>query len=182
MWLSPISSSYKGPNTVVQHFAGRLLRRNYLRRRPSQRGSDVEALKTKFPTSYRFSATPLRADGQLMAGRILYSFPISRAIQDGYVKRMKALVLIVLPARRRHDGLNRRFGLAAVRRLGEQDADFRRCIVTSSETLNTIVDASIRELDRIRQESGDDKHKIIASALNLEHCRQSLPLSARAAS
>src|SRR5262249_15729774 len=44
--------------------------------------------------------------------------------------------------------------------------------VTSTETLNTIVDASIRELDRIRQETGDQRHKIIASALNYEHCRQ----------
>jgi superfamily II DNA or RNA helicase len=59
-----------------------------------------------------------------------------------------------------------------VRRLGEEDADFRRSIVTSEETLNTIVNASIRELERIRKESGDKRHKIIASALNFEHCRQ----------
>ena len=52
------------------------------------------------------------------------------------------------------------------------DADFRRSIVTSTETLNTIVDASIRELERIRTETDDNRHKIIASALNFEHCRQ----------
>lgn len=44
--------------------------------------------------------------------------------------------------------------------------------VTSNETLTTIVDASIRELDRIRSETADQRHKIIASALNFEHCRQ----------
>ena len=59
-----------------------------------------------------------------------------------------------------------------MRRLGEQDADFRRSIVTSAETLNTIVDASIRELDRLRVESGDRTLKIIASALNFAHCHQ----------
>ena len=44
--------------------------------------------------------------------------------------------------------------------------------MTSTETLNTIVDASIRELDRLRTETGEGRLKIIASALNFEHCRQ----------
>jgi len=44
--------------------------------------------------------------------------------------------------------------------------------VTSTETLNTIVDASIRELDKRREAAGDSRLKIIASALNYDHCRQ----------
>ena len=63
-------------------------------------------------------------------------------------------------------------GLDEVRRLGEEEADFRRSIVTSTETLNTIVDASIRELQRLRIETGERRLKIIASALNFEHCGQ----------
>lgn len=62
--------------------------------------------------------------------------------------------------------------LDEVRRLGEDDADFRRSIVTSTETLNTIADASIRELRRLREDTNDGRLKIIASALNFEHCRQ----------
>lgn len=135
-----------------------------------------ETLKAKFPAAriINFSATPLRADGQRMAGRILYSYPIFRAIQEGYVKRLKALVLNpqTLKYVRRENGEEIEVSLAEVRRLGEQDADFRRSIVTSTETLTTIVDASIRELDRIRGETDDKRHKIIASALNFEHCRQ----------
>ncbi|HNP82521.1 MAG TPA: DEAD/DEAH box helicase family protein [Nitrospira sp.] len=135
-----------------------------------------ESLKAKFPAAriVNFSATPLRADGQKMAGRVLYSYPIFRAIQEGYVKRLKALVLNpqTLKYVRRENGQEIEVPLAEVRRLGEQDADFRRSIVTSKETLTTIVDASIRELDRIRTETADQRHKIIASALNFEHCRQ----------
>ena len=135
-----------------------------------------ETLKTRFPDAriLNFSATPLRADGQRMAGRILYSYPIYRAIQAGYVKRLKAVVLNpqTLKYVRREDGQEIEVSLEEVRRLGEQDADFRRSIVTSSETLTTIVDASIRELQRIRSETGDQRHAIIASALNREHCRQ----------
>lgn len=133
-------------------------------------------LKAKFPPAriVNFSATPLRADGQLMAGRILYSYPVFRAIQEGYVKRLKAVVLNPRTLRyvRREDGRGIEVGLDEVRRLGEQDADFRRSIVTSTETLNTIVDASIRELDKRREAAGDNRLQIIASALNYEHCRQ----------
>ena len=134
------------------------------------------SLKTKFPGAriVNFSATPLRADGQLMAGRILYSYPVFRAIQEGYVKRLKAVVLNPRSLRyvRREDGQEIEVRLDEVRRLGEQDADFRRSIVTSTETLNTIVDASIRELDKRRRSADDSRLKIIASALNYEHCRQ----------
>jgi superfamily II DNA or RNA helicase len=133
-------------------------------------------LKDRFPGALivNFSATPLRADGQVMAGRILYSYPIFRAIQEGYVKRLKAVQLNPRTLRyvRRDDGQEIEVTLDEVRRLGEQDADFRRSIVTSTETLNTIVDASIREMDRLRTETGDKRLKIIASALNYEHCRQ----------
>ena len=134
------------------------------------------ALRAKFPNAkiVNFSATPTRADGQLMAGRILYSYPVFRAIQEGFVKRLKAIVLNPRTLRyvRRQDGQEIEVSLAEVRELGEQDADFRRSIVTSTETLNTIVDASIRELEKLRTATGDRRLKIIASALNFEHCGQ----------
>jgi superfamily II DNA or RNA helicase len=133
-------------------------------------------LKAQFPTAriVNFSATPSRADGQIMAGRVLYSYPIFRAIQEGYVKRLKAVQLNPRTLRyvRREDDQEIEVGLDEVRRLGEDDADFRRRIVTSTETLNTIVNASIRELDRLRTQTSDNRLKIIASALNYEHCRQ----------
>jgi hypothetical protein len=109
-----------------------------------------------------------------MAGRIIFSYPIFRAIQAGYIKRLKGLVLNPKTLRyvRREGGQEIEVQLEEVRRLGEDDADFRRAIVTSKETLDTIVNASIRELDRIREASGDQRHKIIASALNYQHCIQ----------
>lgn len=135
-----------------------------------------ELLRRSFPNAriVNFSATPVRADGQCMSGRVIYSYPVARAIQEGYVKSLKALVLNPRTLRfvRRTDGQEIEVSLDEVRRLGEEDADFRRSIVTSTETLNTIVDASIRELERIRTETSTNRHKIIASALNYEHCSQ----------
>lgn len=134
------------------------------------------ALKAQFPAAriVNFSATPMRADGQVMEGRVIYTYSIFEAIREGYVKRLKAKKLNPRTLRyvRREDGQEIEVGLDEVRRLGEEDADFRRSIVTSAETLNTIVDASIRELRRLREETGESRLKIIASALNYEHCRQ----------
>lgn len=136
-----------------------------------------EVLKASFPEAQivNFSATPARADGQQMSGEVLYSFSVARAIQLGYVKHLKALVLNPRTLRyvRGQDGEEIEVSLEEVRRLGEQDADFRRSIMTSQETLDTIVDASIRELYRIREANGNDaRHKIIAAALNYQHCHQ----------
>jgi superfamily II DNA or RNA helicase len=137
--------------------------------------STWENLRTKFPFAriVNYSATPLRADGQKMAGDIIYSFPVARAIKEGYVKRLKAIVLNPQTLKYvRNDGSEMEVPLAEVIRLGEDDSNFRRSIVTSKETLDTIVNASIRELDRIRTTTGDNRHKIIASALNFAHCHQ----------
>ena len=133
-------------------------------------------LKNKFRNAriVNFSATPHRADGQRMAGKILYSYPVSQAIQEGYVKSLKGVMLNPKTLRyiRRNESEEIEVGLDEVRRLGEQDAEFRRSIVTSDETLFTIVDASIYELRKLRESAKDNRLKIIASALNYEHCRQ----------
>lgn len=135
-----------------------------------------EGLRQKFPTAriVNFSATPTRADGQLMAGKVIYSFPIFKAIAAGFIKRLKAVVLnpATLKYVRREDDHEVEVSLEEVKRLGEEDSDFRRSIVSSKETLATIVDCSIRELVGLRSSTGDKRHKIIASALNYHHCIQ----------
>ncbi len=137
-----------------------------------------EILRKKFPEAkiVNYSATPCRADGKIMSGKIIYSYSIFDAIQKGYVKELKALMLnpATLKYVRIDDETQTEIEVSReeVLKLGEEDADFRRSIVTSKETLNTIVDASIRELNRIREITKDNKHKIIASALNYRHCHQ----------
>ncbi len=135
-----------------------------------------EQLRKSFPNArlINLSATPSRADGQIMAGQVVYSFPIAEAIRLGYVKRLKGLVLNPSTLRfvRREGDAEIEVTLEEVRRLGEQDADFRRSIVTSKATLTTIVDASIRELERLRKLTDEPRLKIIAAALNHQHCIQ----------
>lgn len=134
------------------------------------------ALKEKFSEAFivNYSATPERADGQIMSGEIVYSFPIIKAIQLGYVKELKGVVLNPesLKYVREEDGGEIEVSLEEVIRLGEEDADFRRSIVTSKESLYTIVDASITQLMRMRDKTQEPRLKIIASALNYQHCIQ----------
>lgn len=127
-----------------------------------------EALKARFPAAriVNFSATPLRADGQIMAGRVLTPTRFFRAIQEGYVKRLKAVQLNPRTLRyvRRADTQEIEVSLDEVRRLGEEEAGFPTQHRYISGDAITIVDASIRELDRLRTETGENRLKIIASA------------------
>ena len=96
-----------------------------------------QLLRKSFPRAriINFSATPARADGQLMAGRIIYSFPVSEAIAAGFVKSLKAVILnpATLKYVRNEDGNEIEVSLDEVIRLGEEDADFRRSIVSSEQ-------------------------------------------------
>lgn len=135
-----------------------------------------ETLRKKFPNAkiINVSATPTRADGQLMSGDIIYSYPISRAVSKGYVKRVNGYRLNPQTLRyvRQEGDVEIEISLDEVRRLGEEEAGFRRSIVSSPESLSTIAEASIRKLEQLRARSSNNRLKIIASALNMEHCKQ----------
>lgn len=135
-----------------------------------------ELLRRRFSNAkiINVSATPVRADGQIMEGKIIYSFPVARAMQQGYIKRLKAVVLnpATLKFVREENGVEIEVSRDEVVKLGENDTEFRRSILTSKETLDTIVDCSIQQLRTLRKETGDERHKIIASALNYHHCIQ----------
>lgn len=132
-------------------------------------------LKVHFPQAniVNFSATPLRADGRKMAGDIIYSYSVQEAIKAGYVKSLKAVQLNPENLKFvRDDGKEEEVPLEEVIKLGEEDSGFRKSIITSTETLNTIVDASIHQLYKMRKEADCNKLKIIASALNYTHCKK----------
>jgi superfamily II DNA or RNA helicase len=135
-----------------------------------------QQVKRRFPSAriVNFSATPTRADGRVMDGRVIYSFPVIRAIEAGYVKRLRAKMLRPTELRYvdRSDGQQRIIGPDEVRTLGEEDAEFRRGIVMSDETLASIVDQTITELRGLREATGEQRLKVIASAINQDHCIQ----------
>lgn len=108
------------------------------------------SVRLHFPDAkiVNMSATPMRADGKIMEGEIKYSFSIFRAIENGYIKKLKAKVLnpSSLKYVRNSDGNKVEVSIDEIIRLGEDDSEFRRSIVSSEETLKTIIDCSLREL------------------------------------
>lgn len=135
-----------------------------------------QTLREHFPQAriLNVSATPTRADGRVMAGEIIYSYPISHAVEKGYVKRVNGYRLnpSTLHYVRREGEAEVEVELDEVRRLGEVDAKFRRSIVSSEASLTTIAEASRQKLYEMREKTGESRLKIIASALNMEHCKQ----------
>lgn len=135
-----------------------------------------DVLRRKFPNAriLNVSATPARADGKVMTGKVIFSYPISEAVKKGYVKRINGYRLnpTTLHYVRHQGGEEVEVSLDEVRRLGEEDAAFRRSIVSSEATLTTIAEASIRKLRELRESTQQPRLKIIASALNMEHCKQ----------
>lgn len=135
-----------------------------------------ETLRQHFPAAriLNVSATPARADGRVMTGEIIYSYPISRAVEKGYVKRINGYRLnpTTLHYVRREGDAEVEVSLDEVRRLGESDAGFRRSIVSSEASLTTIAEASRQKLFELRDKTGETRLKVIASALNMEHCKQ----------
>lgn len=133
-----------------------------------------DLLRDSFPNAriVNFSATPVRADGQKMQGPIVYSYSIFNAVENGYVKRLKAIQLNpeTLSYVEYEGGKTIEVALDEVIRLAREDANFRRGVLLSEESLFTIVDASIQELNRIREDTQEKRHKIIAAALNYDHC------------
>ncbi|MBK0127057.1 DEAD/DEAH box helicase family protein [Pantoea sp. S61] len=133
-------------------------------------------VKETFPNArvINYSATPMRSDGQLMSGEIIYSFPVIEAIREGYIKRLHAKM--ISPSKLVYiDKSGSEITLTSsedIKRLGEEEASFRRGVLMSDETLCTLVELSIKELFRLREESGENRLKIIASALNYSHCIQ----------
>lgn len=135
-----------------------------------------DTLRQHFPAAsiLNVSATPTRADGRVMTGEIIYSYPISRAVERGYVKRINGYRLnpSTLHYVRREGEAEVEVPLDEVRRLGEVDAGFRRSMVSSEASLTTIAEASRQKLFELRDKTGESRLKIIAVALNMEHCKQ----------
>ncbi|ONF90892.1 DEAD/DEAH box helicase [Leptospira santarosai] len=133
-------------------------------------------LKKKFKNAriVNFSATHSRADGLIMPGKIIYDYSVAEAIQNGYAKRLKAIVLNpkTLKFVTIEGGPKTELELKDIIRLGKKNPAFRKSILSSEESLKTFIEVSIQELERIRRETNDPKHKIIASAINLNHCKQ----------
>jgi len=115
------------------------------------------------------TATPFRSDGQAVEGKRIYSYPFSRAMMMGYIKRITSVSVAPSEIYFTYRDDDRRHTLPEVLALREQQW-FSKGVALSQECNEHIVDASIQYLDLLRQ--GGTRHQIIAVACSVDHARQ----------
>jgi superfamily II DNA or RNA helicase len=61
-----------------------------------------QRLKKKFEKQYilQFTATPFRNDGQLVGGKIIFNYPMRKALDEGYFKPVKFDPVLVFDKRK----------------------------------------------------------------------------------
>lgn len=125
----------------------------------------------KFPNAKIISltATPFRADGQIVQGNTIYRYSFSRAMRRGYIKQLRSVNAAPSEIFFTYEGDTHHHTLEEVMRLREESW-FRRGIALSRETNISIVDASIQCLQRLRQ-SGFN-HQIVAACCSINHARE----------
>jgi len=126
----------------------------------------------RFPDAKVISltATPFRGDGVRPVGKVIYRYPFTRAMVNGYIKQIHSRNIAP-------EELYFTFGddtlhhtLDEVMELREE-AWFRRGVALSPECNKHIVDASLKYLNEMRERTGY-KHQLIAVACSVDHARQ----------
>lgn len=126
----------------------------------------------KFPEAKVISltATPFRADGQELTGKIVYRYSYARAMINGYIKQIHSVNVAPSEIYFTYQGDTRRHTLDEVLQLREE-AWFRKGVALAPECNKHIAEASILRCMALRSKTGL-RHQIIAAACSIDHARQ----------
>jgi DNA repair protein RadD len=116
------------------------------------------------------TATPFRGDKKQVSGKVIYRYPFTRAMLNGYIKQLHSYNIAPDEIYFTYRGEERHHTLEEVLELREEQW-FSRGVALSPECNRHIVDASIEKLDQLRHGSAT-KHQIIAAACSVDHARQ----------
>ncbi|MFL0177003.1 MULTISPECIES: DEAD/DEAH box helicase [Mycobacteriaceae] len=126
----------------------------------------------RFPNAkvVSLTATPFRSDQQQLHGEVVYRYPFTRAMINGYIKQIHSRNVAPSEIYFTYHDDAQRHTLDEVLQLREE-AWFRRGVALSPECNRHIVEASIQQCDRMRAATGI-QHQIIAAACSVDHARQ----------
>lgn len=125
----------------------------------------------RFPNAkvVSLTATPVRGDGQPIAGALIYRYPFRTAMIRGYIKQIKSVNVAPSEIYFTYKGDIQRHTLQEVLQLREEDW-FSKGVALARECNISVVDASIQWMNVLR-ETGT-KHQIIAVACSIDHARE----------
>jgi excisionase family DNA binding protein len=119
------------------------------------------------------TATPFRADNQELLGELVYQYPFTRAMINGYIKHITSAS--AQPAEITFTGWDANgepatYSLEQIMELKEE-AWFRRGIALSEECNRHIAEKAYEKLQDLRSATGFP-HQIAASAMSIDHANQ----------
>lgn len=121
----------------------------------------------------KLTGTPFRTDGDQIVGKLIYKYPLSRAMYNGYVKSLSNLeylpdeLFLTLD-----DNTSKLYTVDEILDMGLRDSEWiTRSVAYSPTCSEKIVDKSISELN-IKRENSNIPHKIIAIACSITHAKQ----------
>jgi len=116
-----------------------------------------------------FTATPLRSDGQVVAGERVYRFGYARSMIMGFISQIDALFVKPTELTFTVEGETKTLGIDEIMRMREKDW-FSRGVATSEECNRSIVNASVQQLHHVR--TLGSPRQLIAVACSIRHATQ----------
>jgi DNA repair protein RadD len=116
-----------------------------------------------------YTATPLRSDGQQIAGKRVYSFTYTRSMLMGFISPIDAVYVTPHSITFTAEGETRTYALEEVLEMRDKDW-FSRGIAMSDVCNRGIVQASAKKLADVRTLGGP--RQIIAAACSIRHATQ----------
>lgn len=120
----------------------------------------------------KLTGTPFRTDGEAIAGKLIYKYPLSRAMVHEYVKSLSNIIYTPEELKLSIDGEDKLYSVDEIFELGLRDQDWvTRSVAFSKICSENIVNESIKELKRKKLDS-NIHHKIIAIACSIKHANE----------
>ena len=121
----------------------------------------------------KLTGTPFRTDGQEITAKLIYKYPLSRAMYHGYVKSLQNIEHIPEELKLTIDkDESKEYTVDEIFELGLRDQEWvTRTVAYSEECSIKIVDASINALNK-KLKNSSKPHKIIAIACSIYHAQK----------
>ncbi|MDE0447180.1 MAG: DEAD/DEAH box helicase family protein [Spirochaetaceae bacterium] len=116
-----------------------------------------------------FTATPMRADGQVVSGTRVYRFGYARSMIMGFISQIDALFVKPTEITFTVEGETRTLGISEIIKMREKDW-FSRGVALSEECNRSVVNASVQQLHTVRRLGSP--RQIIAVACSIRHATQ----------
>lgn len=122
----------------------------------------------------KLTGTPIRTDGEKLAGDLVYKYKLSQAMAKGYVKSLKNFEYIPEKLLLTIDkDETKKYTVEELLELRIRDEDWiKRSVAFSKECSESVVNESLKLLENKKRNHSKVPHKIIAVACSIDHAEQ----------